>query len=440
MVEEGTRGGISTIMKRYAKANNPYMNEKYNPEEETSYIIYLDANNLYGWTMSKKLPVRGFEWMSDEELKDWKKHPCILEVDLEYPQDLHDLHNDYPLAPERLKVGNIDKLIPNLRNKEKYVLHYENLKLYESLGLKIKIIHKGVKFEEEDFMKKYIDFNTELRKNAKSEFEKDFFKLMNNSVFGKTMENVRNRVDIQLCNSREKALKLSSKPSFAKSKIFSDNLIAIHSHRKNVKLNKPIYLGMSILDLSKTFMYNFIKKNEKLKGKEELLFTDTDSSMYYIKGVDVFKLISSDVESMFDTSNYPKNHPSGIKAGLNKKVIGMMKDECGGKQIEEFVGLRPKLYTYLLEDDSEITKGGIKNKARFQDYKDSLFEVVEKTGKMNLIRHREHVLYSETTEKVMLSPYDDKRIILENKIDTIAYGYYMEEMINTYENIFGFKP
>ena len=168
MIEEGARGGISTIMKRYAKANNPYMNEKYNPEEETSYIIYLDANNLYGWAMSKKLPTKGFEWMSDKELKDWKKHPCISEVDLEYPQELHDLHNEYPLAPERIKIDNIDKLIPNLRNKEKYVLHYENLKQYESLGLKIKKIHKGVKFEEKDFMKKYIDFNTELQKKAKN--------------------------------------------------------------------------------------------------------------------------------------------------------------------------------------------------------------------------------------------------------------------------------
>ena len=254
---------------------------------------------------------------------------------------------------------------------------------------------------------------------------------MNNSVFGKTMENVRNRVDIQLCNSKEKALKLFSKPSFDTATIFSENLIAVHMHRKSVKLNKPIYLGMSILDLSKTFMYNFhynyIKKNEKLKGKVELLFTDTDSLMYHIKGVDVFKIISSDVESMFDTSNYPKNHPSGIKAGLNKKLIGMMKDECGGKQIVEFVGLRHKLYSCLLEDDCEITKGGIKNKTRFQGYKHSLFKEKEQTGKMNRIRHRGHVLYSETFEKVMLSPYDDKRIILENKIDTIAYEHYMEE-------------
>ena len=158
--------------------------------------------------MSKPLPVRDFEWMNENELENWKNIPCILKVDLEYPENLHDLHNEYPLAAEKLKVGNVEKLVSNLNDKEKYVLHCENLKQYESLGLKITKIHKGIKFKEENFMKKYIDLNTNLRTNAKNEFEKDFFKLMNNSVFGKTMENVRNRVDIQLCNNEEKAVKL----------------------------------------------------------------------------------------------------------------------------------------------------------------------------------------------------------------------------------------
>ena len=153
MIENGIRGGISTISKRYAKANNPYMQDEFNPNEETKYIPYLDANNLYGWAMSKPLPVRDFKWMDEKELENWKNIPCILEVDLEYPEELHDLHNEYPLTPERVKVGNVEKLIPNLRNKEKNVMHCENLKLYEKLGLKIAKIHKGVKYEEEDFMK-----------------------------------------------------------------------------------------------------------------------------------------------------------------------------------------------------------------------------------------------------------------------------------------------
>ena len=422
------------------------MKEKYNPEEENIYLPYLDANNLYGWAMSKPLPVRNFKWMDEKELENWKSIPCILEVDLEYPEELHDLHNEYPLAAERMKVGNVEKLIPNLRDKEKYVLHYENLKLYENLGLKIKKIHKGVKFKE-DFMRKYINLNTELRKNGKNDFEKDFFKLMNNSVFGKTMENLRNRVNIRLCNRKEKAEKLFTKTNFDRKTIFSDNLIAVHMHKKKVVLNKPIYLGMSILDLSKTLMYdfhyNYIMK--KYGENAELLFTDTDSLMYEIKTKDFYKDISPDVENMFDTSNYPKEHPSGIKTGINKKVIGMMKDECGGKQIEEFVGLRSKLYSYRMNESKEkkckgVKKNVIKKEITFQNYKDCLFEEKEETRKMNLIRHREHNLYGETIEKIALSSKDDKRIIFENKIDMMAYGHYMEDMIETYAMIFGFKP
>jgi len=167
------------------------MGDDYDSSKPSKYIQYFDANNLYGWAMSKPLPIHGFKWMNGEELEDWKNFSCILEVDLEYPESLHDLHNDYPLAIERLKVGKVDKLVPNLRNKQKYVIHHAALKQGDSLGLKITKIHCGIKFEESAWLKKYIDLNTEQRAKAKNEFEKDFFKLMNNSVFGKTMENIR---------------------------------------------------------------------------------------------------------------------------------------------------------------------------------------------------------------------------------------------------------
>ena len=447
MVENGIRGGISTITKRYSKANNPYMREKYNPKEDNVYLAYLDANNLYGWAMSKRLPVRDFKWMNRKELQNWKKFPCILQVDLEYPEELHDLHNEYPLASERLKIGQVEKLLPNLNNKEKYTIHGENLKIYEKLGLKISKIHKGIKFYEEDFMKKYIDLNTKLRTNGKNDFEKDFFKLMNNSVFGKTMENVRNRVDIQLVNREEKAIKLFSKTNFDKRTIFFENLIAVHMYKTRLKLNKPIYLGMSVLDLSKILMYdfhyNYIKK--KYGENAELLYTDTDSLLYQIKTEDFYKDISPDVEKMFDTSNYKANHPSRIKTGVNKKVIGMMKYETGGEQIEEFVGLRSKLYSFKVgENETKKCKGikkiVIEKDVSFQDYKNCLFDEKEENRSMNLIRHRNHDLYTETTEKVALSSADDKRIVLGNKIDTLAYGHYMENMIDVYEEIFGFKP
>ena len=190
MIEKGIRGEVSTLTKRHAEANNPYM-KTYDSNSPNKYITYLDANNLYGWAMSQPLSTHGFEWMCEEELKNWRNNAsssgcCILEVDLEYPKELHDLHNDYPLAPERLKVAGVEKLIPNLYNKKNYVVHHKALKQYESFGLKITKFHRGIKFKESAWSKPY----TELRKNAKNDFEKDFFKLMNNSVFGKTMENI----------------------------------------------------------------------------------------------------------------------------------------------------------------------------------------------------------------------------------------------------------
>ena len=353
LIEKGIRGGTSMISNRYGKANNKYMEEKYDPSQPSKYIIYLDANNLYGWATMKPLPLGDFEWMT--EFENWKNIPCILEVDLEYPKELHDLHNDYPLAPERLKIGNVEKLIPNLFDKKKHIIHHENLKLYEELGLKIKKIHRGIKFREEPWMKSYIELNTRLRANGKNYFEKDFFKLMNNSVFGKTMENIGNRVDVKLVNERKRAEKLIAKPTFKHLTIFDENLITVHMKRTKLKFNKPVYCGMAILDSSKSLMYDFHYKYilPKYGEKAKLLFTDTDSLCYEIETEDFYKDISNDGEAKFDTSNFEKNHPSGITDEKNKKVPGLMKDEAGGKIIEEFVGLRANLYSVKLFEGKE---------------------------------------------------------------------------------------
>jgi len=223
-IEKGLRGGISYITHRYAKANNKYMRD-YNPGEESSYLIYLDANNLYSWAMSQPLPYRDSKWIDSEKIvldnyPENSNKGIILEVDLEYPEELHVLHNDNPRAPEKILVtddmlsdycrkiknlhGNrsstVSKLIATLNRKTNYVLHYRNLKLYLSLGLRLTKVHRVLEFSQRKWLKSYIDFNTKMRKDTKNDFEKDFFKLMNNSVFGKTKENLRLRCICEVSN------------------------------------------------------------------------------------------------------------------------------------------------------------------------------------------------------------------------------------------------
>ena len=371
--------------------------------------------------------------MEQQELNTWNKTPCILEVDLQYPKELHDLHNDYPLCAERVICkNNVEKLIPNLRDKKKYVLHYKNLIQCIGLGMKLTRIHRGIKFVESEWLKPYIDKNTKLRTQAKNNFEKDFFKLMNNSVFGKTMENIRKRVDIKLVNNKEKARKLIAKPNFRHCKIFNENLVAIHMKKTSLTMNKPVYLGMCILDLSKTIMYEFHYKYIKPKygDKARLLFTDTDSLMYEIETEDFYKDISGDVKNRFDTSDYPNNHKSGIPTGVNKKVLGVFKDEAAGKCIKEFVGLRAKLYSFKMFEGEESKKcKGIKKRVvqksiTLEDYKNCLFTGKEQLRKMNIIRSIDHEVYTEEVNKVALCADDDKRYILEDGVHTLAWGHY----------------
>ena len=441
MFERGIRGGITHISKRYAEANNKYM-KNYDPEKKSTFIQYLDANNLYGWAMSQNLPTHGFKWMKDitlekvDEILDKTNHSMsnngkkgyIFEVDLEYPKNLWEKHNDYPLAPENIKVNGVEKLICHFKPRKNYVVHYRNLRLYLEMGMKITAVHRGISFYQSPWMEPYIRKNTELRKTAANSFEKDFFKLMNNSVFGKTIENIRKRQNIHLVDNRKKALKLSSRPNFDRCTIFDSNLIAVHMKKTEVYFNKPVYVGQSILDLSKTLMfdfhYNYIKK--KYGKKSELLFTDTDSLMYEIKTKDFYKDIYIDVKNKFDTSDYPSDHPSGIITGANKKVLGMFKDEVAGKQITHFVGLRPKLYSFKIEEESEvrkckgIKKNVIKKKLDFDDYVKCLFSGEKKLRSMKIIRSEKHDIYSKEVNKIALSNEDDKRHVLKDKIYTLA--------------------
>ena len=455
-IEKGMRGGISYIANRYGKANNKYMKE-YDEKAPSKYIMYLDANNLYGWAMSQHLPISNFRWMTEKQISklnvarynENSEKGLILEVDLEYPKELHNLHNDYPLAAERVCVnknmlsdyckkiatkynistGLVHKLIPTLSNKEKYVLHYRNLQMYIDLGLKLKKIHRVLEFDQSPWLKQYIDFNTQKRSQAKNAFEKDFFKLMNNSVFGKTMENIRKRVDVRLITDGKKLLKMSSKPTFVCSKIFNENLVAVHKIKEVLTLNRPAYVGMCILDLSKTLMYdfhyNYIK--QKYGDKAKLLFTDTDSLTYEIQTEDVYQDFWNDKDK-FDNSDYPESSHYFSKA--NKKVIGKFKDEAAGMPIKEFIGLRSKMYSYIKEDNKVektakgIKKNIIKGNIKHEDYKKVLFKNEQMQHRMKTIRSERHQLGSYEINKISLSCFDDKRYIAENGIKSLAYGHY----------------
>ena len=529
-VERGIRGGISMVSKRYAKANNPLVSD-YDESKPNSYIMYLDANNLYGWAMSKALPKSRFKWkrvmLTEEEIlnkKENAKKGWILEVDLEYPEDLHKEHNSYPLAPEKkvvkkenmsdyqnnlikeldLKIPNSKKLLLTLEDKNDYVVHYENLKFYLKQGMKLKRVKRALEFEQECWMEPYIRMNTEFRKQAKNDFEKNFYKLMNNSVFGKTMENLRNRVDIKIVrsNEKDKIRKLVASPLYARHVIFTNDLVGIDMHKSRLLLNKPVYTGMTILDKSKILMYDFFYNHLKKQYGEkcELLYTDTDSLLLKIETEDVYKDIKAN-ENFYDTSDYPKEHP--LHSTVNKKVLGKMKDECAGTPISEYVGLRSKMYSVMKADESKkgidkikkdfpeteikectcegkkvqaimakdaelfkkiknkhpkaivsqccnmikadeinvrkakgVKKNVVKKQIKHEQYKQVLFSKEQMWHRMNILRSEGHEIYGMHVNKISLSPFDSKRWIADDGVNTKAYGYnnQMEEIEALFAN------
>lgn len=473
--EQNIRGGMCFTPNRYAKANNKYLSD-FDDTIASSFITYLDANALYAHCMTEYLPLRNIKWdhdipkMTKEELKPFimnyhNNHPLtdglVLEVKLTYPSDLHDLHNDLPLAVENttfelskfmkehatkfdINCAKTKKLIPNLNNKDKYVVHLKTLQLYLSKGLELECVYRAVTFHQEPWMKPYIDNNARMRKDAVDDYEKDLWKMMSNAVYGKTMENVRKRAEVKIVtgNNMRRAQKLLNSPLLRQVQILKqDEIIAVQKAQKEIVLCKPIFVGFSVLELSKyimyNFHYNFIKS--KYSDKAKLLYTDTDSLIYHIETKDLYQDMK-DNQEYFDFSKIGKNpqleHFYDDDTKKNTNVYGKFKDDVG-YPMSEFVSLRPKMYSYTYEENealkNKMRAKGVKKSSlsdiHHENYKNCLFNndvnfkdyTVQRVQFMQ-IKSVNHKVSTISQDKISLCNFDDKRYWLDN-VNSYAFGH-----------------
>lgn len=457
--EAGIRGGVCSVNKRSAYANNPLVPESYDSTKESCHLLYTDANNLYGLALSGPLPIGEFRFLSAEEVAEFDvstvneddEYGYLCEVSLEYGDHLHDLHNDFPVAPERVSVPyrllsplqkrlnsvyelpenpGIPKLIPNLCDKENYTVYGSTLKLYVELGLVVKQIHRVATFRQKAWLAKYIDHNTAQRQKATSSFQKNLWKLKNNSCFGKAIEQVRRRRDVVFTKKGEKFRKCVRSPLFHSFEIFDHGLISVERKKARIVLNKPVYAGQVVLDSSKSTMYKFhfgVMK-PRYGDKIKVCCTDTDSVIYEIRTPDLYADLA-ELGECFDFSDYPKEHP--LFSEKFKKVPGYFKDELNGVPMKSFIGLRPKMYAFERGGTGEkcvgkgIPRAALKSQLTFRDYEHCLSEKSVKYVNFSKIgTDRKHHLYTTVSTKRGLSCYDDKRYLLGNNIDTLAYGHY----------------
>ncbi|XP_025190195.1 uncharacterized protein LOC112590836 [Melanaphis sacchari] len=367
----------------------------------------------------------------------------VYEVDITYPQNLHDVHNDMPFLPHSgiPKNSSVQKLLATFEHKERYVVHYLNLKQAIANGLIVDKVHRVLEFRQSPWLAPYTTLNTEMRQRATNKFEEQFFKDMVNSVFGKTMESMRKRIKMELVSCPIRMQKLINRPTFKLCTTYSENLAAVSMHNKVIDFCKPIYIGFSVLELSKTVMYDYHYNVMKRHygDKISLLYTDTDSLLYHVTTEDFYDDLANkpNLLSRMDTSNLPTNHRCFSSA--RKRIPGLFKDETKGRTMYEFVALRAKSYAYDIERTVEIRAKGIRahvlrNHLTFEDHKRCLFEHDDEgdtTGDeedLNVenvsIRSFKHRVKTIKTMKLALNRSDDKRHVLSDNVHTLAHGHY----------------
>ncbi|KAG1653152.1 hypothetical protein GQR58_025779 [Nymphon striatum] len=360
------RGGLVFLNKHHSIANIP-KTEGYDPKSPQKQIIVVDENNLYGFSMQNYLPKGNFKYINEFDFNNVdEKYGYFFVVDLAYPSKIHDLTCDFPLASEHMKITDdmlsdymknlpikkgapTQKLTLNQFDKIEYKVFYPVLKFYLEMGMKITKIHRIIKYDQEPFLKSYIDFNSRMRQNSTTDFGKSFFKLLNNSVFGKLCENLTNRTNFKLCTNETQLAKVLAHPQIKQSYFFDDNLTGHSIDITEVEMNRPLAIGSCILDLSKLIMYDlFYKKLKPIFPNIRILASDTDSFFLEIHNMSHDKIIKT-MWPILDTSNYDKNHK--YFSLTNKAKLGYIKDEGCGSPFLEAVFLKPKMYSLLSTDD-----------------------------------------------------------------------------------------
>ena len=297
------------------------------------------------------------------------------------------------------------------------------------LGLKLGRIHRVLAFRQSAWLCKYIDFNTEKRKNAANDFEKDFYKLMNNAVFGKTMESLRNRVNVHLVMDPVRCKKLAARPTLESIEIINSDLVMMKLARPHIVQTKPIYVGFCVLELSKVTMFEFHYDRivAKYGPAARLLYTDTDSFIYHIRTDDLYKDMKDDIDA-YDTSNFDKRHP--LYSEENKKVVGKFKSETGSIAPSEFVGLRSKLYSLLVNPTPKpnlrakgIKRSYVKKHLAHQNFLHVLNSKETENADFQCFRSHNHTLNTVKIHKTCLTAYDDKRYIKSDGVTTLAFGH-----------------
>lgn len=453
LIKNSMRGGVCSAITKHGESNNEYCKGGYDSKKgDKTYSIFLDMNSLYGYTMSNYPFVEGeYEWVEDEteimrlvkNLRDIGENSpvgYIFCVDLSYPPNLHNLHNDFPLCPEQMKIGKVTKLVPNLWDKKKYTLHYLHLKLVLSLGMKLIKVHKCIKFKQSMWLSNYIKMCADLRKTpGLSKFEIQLYKDLVNVIYGKMIQSSE-YIDVKLVREWRKqrgkgAVDYLKSPFFKSFSIFDENLVGIEMRRLKNTCDRPITVGWSVLELSKVHLYSWYY-NFLLKKIDKRLITlnycDTDSILITTTNYDIYKFMKLHPEQ-FDTSDYPKNNKFKI-IPQNRKIPGILHDEGAGLVITRFFIMAPKAYVieYMKEDGMIADKKKLKSVCRsvtknlmYRDYHEAWKYRSTLYKQMFRISSKDHVITTISQNKRALDGQSrgEKRYFLEDNTHSLAYGH-----------------